>query len=136
LYYNSATYGSPTWVLVTLARDVNINTTAEEGDSSSRVSELGTTEPTLTRIAIDFELINDPANADIILLDTRFLAKTLTEFAFADGPIATTGTTYRRLETKLFEASEGQPLAGIGTRKYAAKPCYSTNVQWAKTTVP
>jgi hypothetical protein len=135
LYYNSATYASPTWVLIDLARDVNLDFTADEGDSSSRLSEIGTSEPTTKKLSIDFEMINDTANSAIAAMDTRFLANTLTEFAFADGPIATTGTKYRRLETKLFGAGEGQPLGGVSTRKFVAKPCYSTNTQWAQTTV-
>ena len=49
------------------------------------------------------------------------------EFAFANGPIATSGTTYTRQECKIFQFDEDQPLTGGIGAQVTAKPCKSAN---------
>ena len=50
------------------------------------------------------------SDADFAALLTAYQNRTMVEFAFADGVIATSGTKYFRIECKLFEFSRNEAL--------------------------
>jgi len=132
LYYNSATYESPTWVQIT-TRDtlaVGLTKTTEDvtgDDSNGEVWE----QTILTARSLEFEAFQNDDNTDMADLDAlkaAFEADTPIEFAVADGPIATVGTKYRRLpDLLLHEAGEGYDVKGVSKLKIVAKPGPSAN---------
>lgn len=124
LYRNSATYGSPTWVLIENVRDLTGPDSMGEADVSIRGNGLKLSEPTLEEVSFEWDMIHDPDDADFNAVKAAYEGKTLIEFAFADGPIATSGTKYLRIETKVFKFDRAEPLEGANVRSIVAKPCW------------
>lgn len=130
LYRNTATYGSPTWVIVENVRDLTASDTYAEADVSRRntgASAYKQTEPTLREMSFEWDMVYDPSDADFTALLGFHQARTLVEFAFSDGVIATTGTKYFRIECKLFDFTMDEPLEDGKIVHVVAKPCYSSN---------
>lgn len=138
LYRNTATFGSPTWVIIENVRDLTAPDAFGEADVSRRMTgqtALKQTEPTLREFEAEWDMVRDEGDADFLALRTAFAARTLTEFAFASGAIATTGTVYYRVETKLFEFSRNEALEDANSYHVKALPCFSSNASGI-TTVP
>lgn len=131
LYRNTGTYGAPTWNLVPNVKDVALNRSMGEGDASSRLNSVKMMEPCLEDASIEFEMVDDPTDTDQIAILAAYANRTLIEFALV---YLDTGEGVR-YECKIFNASEPQPLDGVNTIKFTAKPCYSTNEQGADVTV-
>ena len=136
LYRNTNTFASPTWAIVENVRDLTGPDSFAEADVSRRntgASAFKQSEPTLREVSYEWDMVHDPSDADFAALLTAYAARTLTEFAFADGPIATTGTKYFRIECKLFEFSRNEALEDANIYHVVAKPCYSANAPSAVT---
>jgi hypothetical protein len=127
LYYNSGSNASPVWVPVSDCRDLTGPDSFAEADVSRRAAGFKQTEPTLRDASFEWEMVYDPADSAFAALKTRYAAKTLTELALADGPIATSGTIYFRIECKLFKFERNESLEGANLYSVSAKPCYSQN---------
>lgn len=127
LYYNSGSYGSPTWALVSNCQDLKRPDEFAEAIVSRRAVPVEQVEPTIRKMQFEWSMVNDATDTAFAALKTRYLAKTLTELSLADGPIATTGTIYLRVETKLFQFGGDEPLDGAAIYNVLAKPCYSSN---------
>lgn len=127
LYYNSGTYGSPTWSLISNCQDLKGPNEFAEANVSRRGSGYEQMEPSLIKAQFDWTMINDATDTAFAAMKTRYYARTLTELALADGPIATTGTIYFRIECKLFKFERDEPLEGAASYAITAKPCYSSN---------
>jgi hypothetical protein len=132
---NSAAYATPTWVEVKNVRDLSGPDSMGEADASSRRVKVKQFEPTLEEIAFEWEMIYDPADADFVAFQTAYRTRAKVDLAFSDGPMATSGTNYFRIECKIFGFERSETLEGMATRKVTAKPCYSANAPVA-TTVP
>ena len=128
LYYNTGTYGSPTWTLIENVQDLTGPDSFAEANVSRRKVKFEQLEPTLRKVSFEWGMIYDPSDTAFAALKANYAAKTLTEFAFADGPIATNGTIYLRIECKIFTFDRDESLEGANAYKVVAKPCYSSNV--------
>lgn len=128
LYRNSGTYASPTWVLVDNVADLKGPDSMGEAVIGIRGKAYEQYEPGLRKVSFDWDMIKDETDTNFSALRTAYGAKTLTEFAFANGAIATTGTKYFRIECKLFEFSRDESLEGANKYHVVAKPCWSANV--------
>jgi len=125
LYYNSNTFASPTWVLLNNVRDLTGPDSFSEADVGQRGSAMKATEPALRDISIEWEMVYDDTDATgFVAMQTRYYARTLTELALADGLIATSGTHYLRVETKLLKFERNEALEGANLYSVAAKPCW------------
>lgn len=127
LYYNTGTYESPTWTLVTGVRDVTLTGTLGEADVSSRDKSVKMAEPTLDEVELTFEQTRDSLSSIQTALLTAKKNRTAIDFAVAEGPIATAGTRYYRSDMKCFQGDSPQPLEGAATIPWKWKPCYSEN---------
>lgn len=127
LYYNSATYGSPSWQLISDVQDLEIPDEFEEADVGRRADTFVAVEPSRRKCELSFSMVADLTDTAFAALKTRYIARTLTEFAWADGPIATTGTIYMKCEMKIFKFARKEPLSGAVTVDVVAKRCYSSN---------
>ena len=127
LYRNTGTFATPTWVLVDNVQDLKMGSQMGEAELNSRKSKLVQKEPTLDEYVFNWGMIKDETDTNYTALRTAKDARTLVEFAFANGPIATSGTSYFRIETKIFGWDDDRPLTGgVGT-SVTAKPCKSNN---------
>ena len=137
LYRNTASYATPTWTAVPVARDVTRSMKAGEADASSRGSRYKLTLAALIEISIEADLIYDPANGayDAFLAAAIANPPTIMDFADADGAIATTGTRYLRFLGQVFDLGLGQPLEDAMTNTFMTKPAPNASANPAFVTV-
>lgn len=117
-YRNTGTWGSPTWALLSSIQDLSGGGQRNKIEATSRASKFkkffgGTIDNSVT-----FKMLRYRGETQQAALRTAFLAQppTVTSYAFADGPIATTGTIYTKAEmivTKFMDLEE--PLEGAST---------------------
>lgn len=130
---NTGAYGSPTWVVVENVRDLSGPDSMGEADASTRRVKVKQFEPALEEIAFEWEMIEDPTDADFLAIQTAYRTRAKLDLAFSDGNMTTTGTSYFRVEVKVFGFEKSEPLEGMVTRKITVKPCYSANAPVAAT---
>lgn len=92
-YRNTATYGSPTWDLISNVKDLTLNLDKDETDVTTRASG-GFKEfvDGLIDASIEFSMLWDTADTDFTAIRTAFFAKTAIEFLILDGLQATAGS--------------------------------------------
>lgn len=95
IYYNSGSYGSPSWNELTRVRDVTLNLEKGEADVSTRAGS-GWREVvgTLKDASVSFTMLQAPSGTDTVFAAIRdaFLNNTSLEFLILDGDIATSGS--------------------------------------------
>lgn len=112
LYYNSGTFGSPTWTEVPRVVDLNWDIPATWADVSSRWSLWRMEAKALQGLTVTFGYRRRQGVSDAVFTALRGygIGTTKQELAISDGAIATTGSQYLRA-TYQFEYSRGEPLA-------------------------
>lgn len=128
LYRNTGTNGSPTWALIENVGDLTGPDSMDKIELPRRKTAIKQYEPGQRDISFEWDMIKDETDTQFTALRTAYAAKTLTEFAFANGPIATAGTKYFRVECKIFEFSRTEPINGANAYHVVAAPCWSANV--------
>jgi hypothetical protein len=123
LYLNTATQASPTWVLIDNCDDLKRSKSRAEADLSSRKSDEMQREPTLADVAFSWGMIIDETDSNYTTLRTNEEGRVLTELAFANQPIATSGCVYVRRQLKIFGLDEDYPLKDGVKSQLTAKPC-------------
>jgi len=123
---NTASYGSPTWDQITIAKDVQIPTSMEEADASCKASLVKMMEPTLMALGVEFDIVEDVGQADYVALRTAFLARSSLDIKLCSNTIAT-GEYSIRADMKVFKWDRKEDLNGINIISVSLKPCYSTN---------
>ena len=128
LYYNTGSYGSPTWTLITNVKDVEVNLDSETVDSTTRANSGWKSSVVTLRVAsITFSMNYDKSDTAHQAILDAYLAGTVKDFAVADGLIATTGTEYFRAECYIKSANYKQPLAGINMNDFTLEPTATSN---------
>ena len=124
LYYDSASnVASPTWVLITKAKDVSVPSTADAADASARYSRYKKYVAGLVDESIQFGY-QYSTDSDTIwdALKGAYVAGTSLQMAVADGAIATNGTTYHKDWYIFTEFSSEENLDGSKTFQVTAQP--------------
>jgi hypothetical protein len=99
-YYNSGSYGTPTWVLVKAVGDIGFDpnfddvVVPERGANTGHLN--GEADPTAT-----FPLFEDSEDTSVTALIAAIYSGAMVHIAIASGPIATTGTKYVHFEALL-----------------------------------
>lgn len=93
LYYNTGSYASPTWTLICNVKDLTLNMSNDETDTTTRCGG-GTREyiAGLTDISITFNMLYDPADTPWEAIRAAFMTKASLEFLCLDGLVATAGS--------------------------------------------
>lgn len=110
LYLNTGSQGTPTWALITAA----VNIAVDPAPSDIVIQEANFSDGHMSGFgdpAITFTLQHDKGDANVVALIAACASGAITEIAVADGPIATPGTVYYRLESCLrapLSASRGE----------------------------
>jgi len=121
LYYNSGTFGTPTWTEITRAIDVAYTISSERGDVSSRISIWKMEKKALNGLELTFGYRYRQGVTDAVFdaLRPMVLSNTVVEFAVADGAIATTGNEYLRASYQI-DANVNQPLTDGVSAEFTA----------------
>lgn len=125
LYYDSAdSQASPTWVLIKNAIDVNLPDSQEEVEVSARYADdkLYLAGQSDRAINFGYQYITGSGDTVFTALQTRKANRTATQFAWADGPIATTGTVYYKGWMTITQFDSAEELAGSKTFDITVKP--------------
>lgn len=124
-YYNSATYGSPTWVLIENCIDLDLPDVRNAVGAVTR----GTWPymgyiPGSRDVTITWNSLQRQETTDAVLtaLIAAYDAGTVMEFAIADQAIATVGCKYRRITSVITKCDESEPIEGVVTLAFEAKP--------------
>lgn len=128
LFYNSATYGTPTWVEITAAIDVTLGLDKSEATVKARLSTWEQTLPAMKTLSIGWNMIADTSLTPYNVMRDAFINDTLMDLAVCDdAAIATVGADYFRSETYLYQFQVKQGLEEAETVDVMAKRAYSTN---------
>lgn len=113
-YRDTGTYGSPVWTLQPAVRDLSKSGETGMADGSSRTTRFKTWVRTLKDIGLSFGYVKKTADAtNYAAWRSAWLADTDLDLAIADGPIATTGTNYVRIQMGISKWEETEPLENV-----------------------
>lgn len=127
LYYNTGTYGSPTWTEVTLIGDLAVNPVWEEADISTRGSRVRSMKKTIMALEITGTLLKDPGNAVYTAFVNALMSDTLLDILVLDGANNANDTRGYRLDVQVFQGNDDQALTGGGFLDLVLKPNQDTN---------
>lgn len=139
LYYNSASYASPTWVAINAVRDISIPDGDRVSiDASGRDYGLTLSEPGHLNLSIEGKIRTNESDTVFAALETAALASPSDSAAILDVMILTGGSTTNgnrgfRFEIKIHKFfGEDQNIDQILYRSFTFKPCVpsdTANVQ-------
>lgn len=132
LYVNSATYATPTWVEIDIARDVNISLGKGENEANARDVDWEQFLPGLKTMEVTFDVRSEPTHTAWTTLRDAFIDDTELDIAVMDGDIATSGSKGYRAPMQCFGFQEAQPLEGTQTNSVTLKPMPSSDHAPAK----
>jgi hypothetical protein len=127
-YVNTGTYASPTWVLLDNIANETLNLSAGEAAADRRGGN-GWKErlATLKDGSVDFSMNYQPGDANFDTLFDAFMGRDQLEFAFMDGPIATTGSEGLRATCQVFKFEIPRDLEVTVVCNIGVKPSPATN---------
>lgn len=127
LYYNTGTYGSPTWTEVTAIGDLAINPVWEEADISTRGSRVRSMKKTIMAIEITGTLKKVPGNSVYADFVDALMSDDLVDILVLDGASTANDTRGYRMDVQVFSGNDDQSLAGGGFLELTLKPNQDTN---------
>jgi hypothetical protein len=128
LFYNTASYGSPTWAEITLVADCAVEGTRDEAGGSTRASSVKLFEPTQLALGISGKVRTDSTDTGFAALLANFLdPSTAIDVLVLDGTTTENGSLGYRFDAKVFSMGEDQALNSVLFRDFTIKPCISAN---------
>ncbi len=128
IYFNGASYGSPSWNEVANVRDVKLGAEMTEQDATTRAAggvELA--EPILHKLSVGGKIRNDTSDTTgFVALRTAYLARAILDILVLDGPRTTNDSYGFRFDAKCFSMGEDQAIENILYQEFMLKPCIST----------
>ena len=125
LYRNTGSFGSPAWSEVTSVGDLKIPLLDSEANVNTRATRFKQFLKGLIELKPNFTMPYDPtAASDYLAFEAAGQSASATlDLAFADGPIATTGTRWIRIpESLIFLGERDEPLEGAVMQPITAAP--------------
>lgn len=127
MYINSATYATPTWVELALARDSTLADTRAKIEAAARDSDFIRYVYGLRDVGIDVELIWEPSNAAFTLVQAAYQAGTSIDMAVMDGDITVEGSCGVRADWGVEDLSRPEPLQGLVVASAKFSPMRTEN---------
>lgn len=127
LYRNTGSWASPVWNEIPNVKDLSLGLEKGEADASSRFTKWKLTRGAMKEATIEWGMIRDSTDADWLALHTAWLADTVVGFAVADGPIATAGTMYFKVECEILKFSHTENMEEVMITEVSIKPARTDN---------
>ncbi len=127
LYYNSATYGTPTWVEVSLIADLAVNPQWDERDVSSRGSRVKSMKKTMLGIEVTGTLKKKPGDTVYGKFVDALMSDDTLDVLVLDGPRDQNNVRGYRFDAQVHQGNDDQSLAGGGFLDIVLKPLQDTN---------
>ena len=125
-YYNTGTYGSPTWVLISNVGDIKVTDEMTETEIGLRVmGGFAITVNGLRKIGFEFDMLYDPADSVQSAFRTKYAARTATEFLFLDQIQATTDSAGFRGTCLITKFARQEELDKAMMVNVSIKPTYA-----------
>lgn len=122
---NTGTYAVPVWSPMILVKDATFNLDATEADASVRGSGgYALTVATLLNASIEFEIVEDVADANWIAMSAAFNGATTLECTVLNGPASVAGNTGLRAHWAILTFNRNEQLTGLVTRNVTMKPAW------------
>jgi hypothetical protein len=117
LYINTGTYGSPTWAVVDLVKDITVADSRAEGDSTVRGYDLTSVTPGMRTLQVSGEIKYDAADTAFDALYDAYVAdpQAVIGCLILDGPIATAGKKGKRFDAYVTQWGDNEPLNQVKT---------------------
>ncbi len=113
LYYNSSSYGSPSWVEVDIVQDCTLNFAWDEGAADDRSDAAHRMVKTQYALDVSGNLKKRISDTAYEYLADLAISRAVGDFLVLDGPRTTVGQRGFRFDGQLFSATEDQGL-GVG----------------------
>jgi len=128
LYYNTGTYGSPTWALICNIKDLTLQMESSETDVTTRCGS-GFREYVagLTDVSVTFSMLYDPSDTPWEALRAHFFAKTVEEFLVLDGPTGTPGSEGLRVHCIVTSFTRNETLGEALMTDVVLRPAPNAN---------
>lgn len=134
LYYNSASYASPTWVLIDNVGDIKMTDDAEESEIGVRsMGGFAVYVAGLRKVGWEWSMVYDPADTKQTALRTNYAARTPTEFLILDQANGTSGSQGIRLTCMITKFPRQEELSKAMMVDVAIKPTFAANAPAAYT---
>lgn len=125
MYRNTGSFGTPTWVEITIVRDATLNLEAGEAEVSSRASTFKEYLQALKDAGIEFDILYDGTDVNFVALKDAFInagGGVTEDIAAMDGNIATTGNQGLRIVSIVTGFTRNEPLEEVVTISVTIKP--------------
>jgi len=128
LYYNTASFGTPTWAAIGLVKDVNPSLPWEKAEAGARYTRAKVFVKTRAEISIDATVRADNADAAYVLMKDASLSPTTTmDFLCLDGKITDEGAHGYRAECLLECTGAPQEIDGAIYDTFHLIPAVTAN---------
>lgn len=129
LYFNSGSYGSPTWNLVSAIKDCQLEATFDDQEATTRQGGgLKEHEPTLLDIVFTGKIRTDEGDTTgYLALETATLSRAILDVMILDGASTVNGSRGYRLDVKNHKFSQAEGVADILYKDFDIKKCISVN---------
>lgn len=138
LYRNTGSYASPTWNLIDQVKDVTLNMTADEADTTTRASGgWASSLPTTRKIEVSFQMLAKTGDEDISAIQSAFFNNTDLEIAALSGPVTDSDSKGVRFTGRVYTFSRNEAIADAQTFDVTIKPApAANNPTWFSGTSP
>lgn len=124
LYYNTGTFGSPTWVEVSNVSDVQVSGAWNSGDGSTRATRVMKEGRTQLPLSITGKMLADKGTP-YVAFRTAYLAvgaSGIIDILCLDGPSDSNGSDGVRFEAEVHDWSRSEGLGDLVFRDFMLKP--------------
>lgn len=138
VFYNSGSFGTPSWDPVDAIRDATLELAVNEVDASRRGSGgWRQMETTLKEATLNVTFVKDKADTEFAAIASAVKAGTAIELAAADGANAS-GTEWLDAMWKATQWNETQDLEGVVLIEAVFRPTPDANLtpNWGSGTLP
>lgn len=134
-YYNTGTYGSPTWTAITYVSELTLGLSIDKLEASARDSRGKTYLPGMLDIGVTFKVRKYRTDTAVAALLNAFAAVTLLDFLVLDGVYTTNTVEGWRFESYVYSANEDQGLGSVLFPELMIAPAPTDNGPPAKAVV-
>lgn len=124
LYYNSGTFGSPTWVELSNVLDVQVGGAWNSGDGSSRATRVIKEGRTRLPLQISGRMLADKSTGYVAMRTAYYASGTsaIIDVMVLDGPSDSNGADGFRFEAEVHDFSRDEGADNVVYRDFVLKP--------------
>ncbi len=126
VYYNSGTYGSPTWVELDSINDFSVDPSWETAVAAARASRVNVSMKTALNLSFSGTIRND-GSTDAAKILTALLTDEVLDMLILDGPNNAAGVEGFRCDCQVMSGPEDQGRAAVLYRNISIMPTPSGN---------